>query len=211
VVEVAGHGEARVAPDRATVVLSVQTKGLTAAQVAAANARLQRLVLDTLRALGYSGSQVSTIGYNVEPNYEPVPNALGPRQRGYIAQNTVRVRVTQLDRVGSLIDAALARGATGVEDVEFEASNTDAPRQAALADAAAQAKTDATALAKAMGGTLGRLVELTTQVEPVYPRAFDLAPHNRSSYMMASETPITPTEITIQSAIVARWEFLPTP
>jgi uncharacterized protein YggE len=106
----------------------------------------------------------------------------------------------------------LACGATGVQGVEFEASNTDAPRQAALADAASQAETDATALANAMGGTLGRLVELTTEFEPVYPRAFKArAPRNASAYMMVSETPITPTEITIQSAIVARWEFLPTP
>ena len=68
------------------------------------------------------------------------------------------------------------------------------------------------ALANAMGGTLGRLVELTTEFEPVYPRAFKArAPRNASAYMMVSETPITPTEITIQSAIVARGEFLPTP
>jgi uncharacterized protein len=207
-VEVAGHGEAHVAPDRATVVISVQTKGLAAAPVGAANARIQRRVLDTLRVLGYSGTQVSTISYNVEPNHEPVPNASEPRQRGYIARNAVRVKLTQLDRIGTVIDAALARGANGVEDVVFEASNTDAPRQAALAEAAARARADAVALAKGMGGVLGRVVAVTTQDEPVYPRIAAYAPRR---FALAPETPITPTDVTVEASVIARWQFVRTP
>ncbi len=206
IVEVSGHGETRVMPDRATLSLSVETKGKFAAAVAAENARVQRRVLDTLKALGYKGAQVSTIGYEVQPNYEPVANAAQPKQDGYVSHNTVQVIVSQLDRVGPVIDAALARGANGVQNVAFGASNTDAPRQSALAQAAAGARADALVLAKSMGGTLGRLVSITTQDEPVYPRAYAL--RARVLYDEASVTPISPGEITIAALVIARWQFV---
>ena len=145
------------------MILSVETKGPAAATVAAANARIQRRVLDTLKALGYSGAQVSTVGYNVEPDYEPVAQRPQPKQVGYVSRNTVQVTLTQLDRVGPVIDAALARGANGVQDIAFDASNTDEPRQRALAQAYGQRARDATAIATSMGGTLGRLVSVPPQ------------------------------------------------
>ncbi len=205
VIEVPGHGEIRVMPDRATVSLSVETKGSLAATVAAANARVQRRVLDTLKALGYSGAQVSTVGYNVQPNYETVANATEPRQAGYVSRNTVEVTVSPLDRVGPVIDAALARGANGVQDIGFAASNTEAPRQSALAQAAANARADAAVLAKSMGGTLGRLVSITVDGTPGYPRAFALETRGPGP---VSETPVSPGEITVAVSVIARWQFV---
>jgi uncharacterized protein len=207
VIEVSGHGETRVVPDRATVTLSVETKGPNAAAVASANARVQQRVLDTLKALGYSGAQLSTVGYNVQPNYEPVANANQPRQVGYISRNTVQVTLTQLDRVGPVIDGALARGANGVQDIAFDASNTDAPRRVVLAQAVANARADATAIAKAMGGTLGRLVSITTQDEPVYPRLFPA--RARVMYDASAASPINAGEITVVASVTARWQFVP--
>ena len=201
-IEVTGHGEIRVPPDRATVILSVDTKGPVAAAVAAANARVQRRVLDTLKALGYSGTLVSTVGYNVEPDYEPVTNA--PRQIGYVSRNSVQVTLTQLDRVGPVIDAALARGANSVQDISFDASNTDEPRQRALAQATASARGDATAIATSMGGTLGRLVSVTTQGQ------FSPMPLSRArvAYQPQAATPINPGEITVDASVTGRWQFV---
>jgi uncharacterized protein YggE len=205
-IEVVGHGEIRVPPDRATVILSVETKGPVAASVAAANARVQRRVLDTLKALGYSGTLVSTVGYNVEPDYEPVTNAPQPKQIGYVSRNSVQVTLAQLDRVGPVIDAALARGANGVQDISFDASNTDEPRQHALAQATASARGDATAIATSMGGTLGRLVSVTMQGQfrPMQLSQVNVAFRARSG----APTPINPGEITVEASVTGRWQFV---
>ena len=204
-IEVVGHGETRVPPDRATVILSVETKGPVAAAVAAANARIQRRVLDTLKALGYSGTMVSTVGYNVEPDYEAVTNAPQPKQVGYVSRNSVQVTLTQLDRVGPVIDAALARGANGVQDISFDASNTDEPRQRALAQATASARGDATAIATSMGGTLGPLVSVTSQ------RQFGALQLSqvKVAYRSEAATPINPGEITVEASVTGRWQFVP--
>jgi uncharacterized protein len=208
VIEAAGHGEARVAPDRATVGVSVETKGSTAAAVGAANAVIQRRILDTLRAMGYSGAQVSTVGYSVSPDYEPAVVNGPPKRRGYTARNAVEVKVAQLDRIGSVIDAALARGATGVDDITFDVANRDAPRQAALTDAVVHARADALTLAKAMGGTLGRLIALTTQEQqPGYPRLMAQAARSVTQV----ETSITPGALSVDASVIGRWQFVPAP
>jgi hypothetical protein len=119
---------------------------------------------------------------------------------------TVQVTLTQLNRVGPVIDGALARGANGVQDIAFDASNTDVPRRVVLAQAVADARADATAIAKPMGGSLGRLVSITTQDEPGYPRAF-LA-RARAGFGASAETPITPGEITVEASVIGRWQFV---
>src|SRR5207245_866790 len=55
-----GAGEARVAPDRATIYIGVQSRAPTASAAGADNARRQRAVIDTLRALGLAGDRVPT-------------------------------------------------------------------------------------------------------------------------------------------------------
>src|SRR4051794_14338273 len=67
-------GEARVTPDRATLFVGVQSRATTASAAGAENARRQRAILDTLRALGISGDRVSTLNYNVVPEMQYNPN-----------------------------------------------------------------------------------------------------------------------------------------
>jgi hypothetical protein len=208
-IEAVGDGEVRVVPDRATVTLAVETKGATAAAVASQNARTQRQVLDTLRTLGFGENEVSTLRYNVGPNYEPTPT--GRRQLGYIARNAITVRLTDLERIGAVIDAGLARGATQVQDVAFESSRADSARRVALAAASAEARADAEAVARAMGGSLGPLLDATTSGQYPYlvqRRAYSGLAAGRAEL---AATQITPAALEVTAVISARWRFLPAP
>ena len=62
-----GQGEAKVTPDRVSVLVNVQTRAATAAAAAADNARRTRAVLDALAALGLTKDQLSTEGYTAYP------------------------------------------------------------------------------------------------------------------------------------------------
>ena len=92
-----GIGEVRATPDRATIFVGVQTRATTAAAAAADNARRQRAILDTLRALGLGSDQLSTMNYNVSPEIQYNPNNQPPKVTGYIVTNTVRADVRRLD------------------------------------------------------------------------------------------------------------------
>ncbi len=208
-VEAIGLGEARIAPDRATLTLVVQTKGATAASVAAENARVQRRVLDTLRTLGYTENEVSTLRYNVGPNYEPAGREM--RQLGYVARNAITVRVTQLDRIGAIIDAALARGATQVAGVAFESSRADSARRTALAEASAEARADAEAVARAMGGSLGALLDARTGGDRPMLERLSRIESDFAGRSVEAITQITPAAIVVRATVVARWRLVSAP
>jgi uncharacterized protein len=201
------QGEARVTPDRARILIGVQTRAATAAQAGAANARKQRAVIDTLRALGIAPEQLSTAHYNVFPEqvYNPERGDKTPRITGYNVVNAVRVEVRKVDMVGSVVDAALAKGANGIQSLEFYSSNVDDARHSALASAVARARGDAEAMAKAAGGALGELLEISTAPVPE-PRPFATAMQARAE--AAPSTPIAVGEDTLTVTVVARWRFV---
>ncbi|MBA3657442.1 MAG: SIMPL domain-containing protein [Gemmatimonadaceae bacterium] len=207
-IETVGTGERRVAPDRATVHLIVSTKASAAADAATSNARAIQAVRDTLRRLGFD-SAVTTASYNVGPDYESIVNRDDPRPRGYAARTVVRVRVVKLDQVGRIIDAALAKGATGVETVQFESSVADDARRTALAEASIAARRDAEALATALGGSIGSLISASTAGNSD-PRRMNVMMEVAGGRAVGG-TQIRPDEIVIVAGVVTRWEFIARP
>ncbi len=190
-----------VQADRAQLLVAVETRGATAAAAASENSRLTRAALDTLRAIGLSREQLGTFGYNVQPQY------IQAKLNGYIARNTVRVDIRKVDDVGKIIDAALAGGATTIGGLQFTASNTDSARRDALARATAQARGDAEVVARAAGGTLGPLLELTTSGDNGFrPVAYARA---AVAGAVAAPTPIDAGPITVTINVSTRWQFIP--
>lgn len=208
-IETVGSGERRVAPDRATVMLLVESRAPGAAGAAAANARAVTAVRDTLRQLGLD-SATTTASYSVHPAFDPPrPTDRGePRQAGYAARTVVRVVLRRLDLVGRVIDAGLSRGATGVEGVFFEASSAEDARRAALADAAEVARRDAEALARALGGNIGPLLSVST-ASSMDPRRMNVQFRMQAGGMGMAGTEVTPNEIVIAAGVVTRWRFVP--
>ncbi len=199
-------GEARVVPDRATIAIGVSTRGRTAAQASADNARRQRAVIDTLRAMGISNEDYSTSDFSVFPEevMNPARSDTVPRVLAYRVSNTIRVEVRKLEQIGSLLDAALAKGANGVNSLQFFSSRADSGRRVALAAAAQRARGDAEALACAVGGHLGELIEMSTS--PVYsPRPSMMM---REAGMAGGGTPINPGEQSMNVSVVAQWSLV---
>ena len=198
-----GTGEIRVAPDRATVFVGVQSRAPTAASAAADNSRRQRAILDTLHALGLGSDQLSTINYSVSPEMQYNPNNQPPKVTGYSVTNTVRADVRKLDDVARVIDAALSKGANEISGLQFYSSKADSARRAAMAIAVANARADADALAKAAGGTLGALLELSTSgfVRPMQDVAGGIA-------MARAATPIEPGQQSVTATVTTRWIFV---
>ena len=159
-IAVGARGEVKVVPDRATIQISVQTRATTAAAAADENARKQKAVIDALRALGIAANDIGTSGYSVYPEQRYEPNK-EPVVVGYNVTNTLSVELKSISLVGKAIDAALAKGANMITSLQFYASNTEAARQEAIAIAVKKAKSDAEAAARAAGGSISGLLEIS--------------------------------------------------
>jgi uncharacterized protein YggE len=66
-----------------------------------------------------SSSTISTMGYSLRPEYQYPREGREPHVSGYVATNTVRVTTPDLDRLGALVDAAIAAGANRIERLRF--------------------------------------------------------------------------------------------
>lgn len=205
-ISVTGHGEVKVSPDRATIQISVQTRATTAAAAAAENANKQQSVLSALKALGFGNDQLSTINYNVYPEQRFDPGK-DPVVIGYNVTNTILVEVRKLNQVGPAIDAALSHGANMINSLQFYSSNTEAARRTAIASAIEKARLDADAAARAAGGSLGGLIEISVGAyAPPPPRPLMMA---RVVAAQADNTPINPGEETLSVEVSTRWKFVP--
>jgi uncharacterized protein len=197
-------GEAKLTPDRATIYVGVQSRGATAAAAARDNNQRQRAVIDAIVALGIGRQQISTENYNVNPETRFDQTTQKTSIMGYVVSNVVRVELQRVDQVAPVIDAALAKGANQINSLDFYASDSDTGRRQALADAIAAARGDAEAMARAAGGSLGPLLELSTG--EIGPRPVFRVAANAG---MAASTPIEPGEQTIRVSVTARWRFVP--
>lgn len=197
-----GRGEVRVTPDQAIVGIAVEARASSAAAAAADNAsRITRAIV-AIRSAGVDSAQITTAGYSVSADYQK------DRQIGFIVHNTLRIEVRRVADVGRIIDAALNAGATQVNAVQFQRSNAQEVRRSALGIAVAEARRDAEALAQAAGGSLGRLIYLTSGASPsLMERDFS----NRVVVTSAASvpTPIMPGELIVAAVASGRWQFVP--
>lgn len=198
-----GRGEVRVAPDLARLQITVETRSSSANAAAADNAaRLARTVA-AVRAAGIDSAQISTSGYSVSTDYDSKN-----RPSGFIVRNGLRVEVRRIADVGKIIDAALSAGATQVNGVQFLRSNVQESRRSALTLAVAEARRDAEVLAQAAGGTLGKLIYLTSGFATL-PQPFDFQTTGVLASLESGGTRIMPGDLTVTAVANAVWQFLP--
>ena len=210
-------GETRVTPDRAIVQVSVDSRGESAASAGAQNRDKQQRVIAAVKAQGVAAPQIRTSGYRVSPEYAEPERGKAPRVTGYHATNTVQVEVRRIESLGEVIDAALGAGATNIGSVGLYASNTDSARREAVGLAVTKARHEAESAARAAGGTLGTLVELTIDpgaiprplLQQVVVTGAGGVGAGGERGVAPSYTPVEPGESLVVAAVRARWQFVP--
>src|SRR5690606_32777338 len=116
---------------------------------------------------------LETSGYNLNPVYRQPPRDEGgePRIVAYRAQNHVVVTLTDVDRVGRVLDAAVAARINRVASLSFYAEDTRPARLEALTLATERAAEEAQVLARALGVPLGVPLQVHTSTDMPMPRA----------------------------------------
>jgi uncharacterized protein YggE len=204
-----GQGEGKVTPDRASVMVNVQTRATTATAAAADNAQRTKAVLDALGKLGLSREQLGTEGYTVQPEMQYNREGGSPRVVAYVVINSVRAETKRPEQAGAIVDAALGAGANMINSLSFYASSIDEARRMAISAAVGNARADAEAMARAAGGSLGELLELSTNGPTVPPRPmYDMAVRASAKVGQMEPTPVNPGQQTVTVFVSARWRFV---
>ncbi|MFL6198829.1 MAG: SIMPL domain-containing protein [Thermoanaerobaculia bacterium] len=211
VLSVQANGEARVAPDEATVRLGVLAQAPTARAAMEEANRSANAILDAIRKLGVKAEDIQTSELNLNPVYANMPQDRGgePRISGYQATNVVSVRLEKLDLVGPVVDAGLAAGANRLDGVIFGLRNDEAARATALTRAAEAARIKAETLARALRVRLVEIVEVMEGGVSVFTPVYKGRMAMEAS--MSADTPVSAGQVGIDANVTLRYRIEPCP
>lgn len=197
---VSGEGSVRAVPDYAQITIGATTNGATAGAATEANSRIMAAVATALRNAGIEPQDLQTARFSVQPVYTNMTSNSSPKLSGFRVTNQFDVTVRQIERVGDVLDRAIAAGANEVGSIQFlhaDPSKTlDAARTAALADARRKAEL----YAHAAGLTLGAVSwVIEEQANVPQPRVF-------GARMASAPVPIAAGEDTLQLRITVGFD-----
>lgn len=204
---VSASAEVRVVPDRAQLSIAVETRGRTSTGAGAENARIQRAVLEAIRQLGVGSEQIQTRAVTVTPEYQYPREGGRPTVTGYVARNEIAVELSDMGKVGAVIDAALSREATSVAGPRYSLANPDSARREALDAAVRKAMADAQVMARAAGVRAGRVLELSSDGSAGVAEGAPVAMMRVAAD--AAPTPVETGLITIRATVQLRVAVIP--
>jgi uncharacterized protein len=189
-----GTGTGTAAPDTAEISLGVSfvAKDRVAAQDGASKAAAA--IIAAVKAAGVDAKDIQTSQISLNQQFDPT----GRTVTGFQATQSIDVKTKLLDKVGAIISAATAAGATNVSGPQFTLSDTNLARIDAIDKAMADAKARAEAVAKAAGRTLGRVISVTEadlgQPGPVFSSA-------AGSSVKSVPVPVQPGQVETQTQL----------
>jgi uncharacterized protein YggE len=149
-ITVSGHGTVTTVPDRASFDFTVESRAQTASDAIARTSDAAAAVARAVKDAGVSAADVQTSQISLNPQ----TTQDGTTVIGYAASITITAK-TGIPKAGAVVDAAVRAGADGVSGPSLSRSDQAALYKQALANAVADAKDKASALAGAAGLTLG--------------------------------------------------------
>jgi uncharacterized protein YggE len=156
-----GEGLVQAVPDRAWVNITAESRAGSAREAQRRNIEAMTPVQDKLRAAGIPADAIKTIAYDLQQEWDFVNNRRV--SRGYVARNTVEVRVDAIDRVGEVLEISVGSGATAVGGIRFDLKDRARLEREALRLAVADARSKAEAAAAGAGQSIARIVRIEEQ------------------------------------------------
>ncbi len=164
-ISVTGEGHVATVPDMATINLGVAHQAKEAGAAMAATSKATKKVLRRLTALGIAARDMQTSRLSLNPIRANRSSSISVTSKaaGFVAHNSVQVRVRDLGELGRIMDAVIGDGANDFSGLSFSVQQPeplmDEARQKAVANAMARAQL----LTSAAGVTLGPVLSMTEQ------------------------------------------------
>lgn len=193
---------AELAPDVAEISIAVKTYDNKSMQKATLqNKEISEQVISTLKSMidTSKGDYIKTADFSATPIYSYSGNKRNFDK--YQVSNSVVVHTKSIDKIGSMIDKAIALGATDVNSLNFSVSNYEAQCNDLLTLAAKKASARANAVAKTVPTTLSgiRSMDVSCSTSNSSRPQYKMLMANRAM-MMDSEAAGSST--TIESGVI---------
>lgn len=178
-VTVTAQGKTTATPDMAELTFSVVTQGTDPQTLSDNNNTQMNSVMQFLEGQGIATSDIQTVAYNLQPNYQYPKTGTRGVISGYTLTQSVQVKIRDLTKVATVIGGLAPLGVNQIGSITFTFSNDTKVLAVARADALAKAGAEAAQMAQAAGMPLGSVVSITENhyipgPQPMYAAASGL-------------------------------------
>jgi hypothetical protein len=198
-VVVGGEATVQAAPDRAFVTVAVESRDKNPSEAQRDTTTAMDAVRKKLAAAGVTAEQIKTVAYDLQLEFDYDRGRRIPRE--YVARDAIEVRLDDVSKVGPVIDAAVAAGATTIGGVRFDLKEREALEREALRRAVADARARADAAAAGAGVSVASVLRIEEQrvfTPPPVPMMMKTAV---AAAEAAPETTISAGEIELRAQV----------
>jgi uncharacterized protein YggE len=165
--------------DQMEVTLGVVTAAENSSQALNENNQLIRQIIANLQAVGLDESDYQTGQFHVRPIYQKPPKGSEADKYAKIIQyevlNSIKIKTQKIALADKILSAAVKGGANQIENVNFSLNSPQSYYEEVIKLATQNALADASALAKAAGVKLVRILNLSVDHWHNFPGQLMLA------------------------------------
>lgn len=201
---VTSEGTVSAAPDQASISVGVQVMKPTAAEALAGANAATEAVLAKLDSLGIARANIQTSGVGLYPVQQAPAQPGGEGViTGYRATNQLTVLITDLGKVGQVLDAVVSAGANQVGGVRFGLKDDTAVQRQAMQEAIQRARPQADATAAGLGLKTGQVLAIRedSSASPAMPAA--------QAAIGKGGVPIEPGQLTARARVQVTFALVP--
>lgn len=174
-ISVSGEGEVFAEPDMGMAVFTVVNEDEDVSKALNDNTENSNSLVEFLKGSGIEESDMKTVNFSITPRYEyPESDGFPSGKRvlaGYQVNQSLEVRVRDIDEMGVIVEGAVNAGANEVTGIRFVIEDEEEYRNESRSLAVGDAKLKAEKLANELGV---ELVRVTNYSESGSPIVFDM-------------------------------------
>lgn len=142
-----------ISPNQAEISIKIETSDKSLQKASEENKTIAKQVYASLKLLIGANDYIKTSNYSARPEYIYTKDNKRVLDK-YVVSNNVTVKTKSTDLVSKLIDTAIAKGATNVENLFFSTSDYDSSCNTALAELTKKASSQANAIASSINSKI---------------------------------------------------------
>lgn len=197
-----GNANVLVKPDIAYVNIGVETKEKVASVSQQKNKDIMDKVIKALKNEGIKSENMSTENYSLYRSYDYVKES---QVQYYMTTNTLKVTVTDFDKIGKILDVATAAGANNIYGIRFALVDESKAYDIALDKAIKNATDKANRIAKAMGKSNAKSFKIgEMSMSSMNYRDVNYA---MGEMAKAVSTPIQSGDIVVSASLSVEYEY----
>lgn len=162
---VSGEGKVKVAPDQASISISIETKGTKAEEVKRENDKKMDAILKFIKNSNIAKEDFQTQRVSLNPNYD-----YEKKKHNYIATQTVQILLKDLSKYDVLMEGLVNEGINRIDNVEFKSSKITQLQSDARKLAIKEAKAKAEDFVSVLGQKVGKAILISDNSQSYHPQ-----------------------------------------